>query len=297
MGPRPSTPTARHLGHPPRPGQGGGGQRFREDLYYRLNVARIVIPPLRDRPDDIPPLAEHILKRVEACHGWGALSLSPEALLAIQGTILARQRPATGERSGAAVLVAGGRTILPEHLDVNDTADPASPATGTPRSRSPSCPAGRGRSPGDPPPLLVCGGNRTRTAERLGISRRQLFDKIRDMICMSEDVSEMISSVPETVAKCRSEASHLQADVSSARSYWRRSKTSRQAGDMAVIAMGCWRSLQMTESSVTVIRISKGQHPSQPHSHSRTETYRLDRSPDKPPLPEIDGKGTRRPPR
>ncbi len=58
--------------------------RFREDLYYRLNVARIVIPPLRDRPEDIPPLAEHILRRVERRHGWGELSLSPEALLAIQ---------------------------------------------------------------------------------------------------------------------------------------------------------------------------------------------------------------------
>ena len=58
--------------------------RFREDLYYRLNVARIVIPPLRDRPEDIPLLAEHILRRVERRHGWGELSLSPEALLAIQ---------------------------------------------------------------------------------------------------------------------------------------------------------------------------------------------------------------------
>src|SRR5579875_2473158 len=54
--------------------------RFREDLYYRLNVARIVIPPLRDRPEDIGTLAEHILKRLERRHGWGMLSLSPEAL-------------------------------------------------------------------------------------------------------------------------------------------------------------------------------------------------------------------------
>ena len=71
--------------------------RFREDLYYRLNVARIAIPPLRDRPEDIPPLAEHILRRVERRHGWGELSLSPEALRAIQAATLAGQRPATGE--------------------------------------------------------------------------------------------------------------------------------------------------------------------------------------------------------
>jgi two-component system response regulator AtoC len=51
--------------------------RFREDLYYRLNVARIAIPPLRDRPEDIAPLAEQILRRVERRHGWGSLALSP----------------------------------------------------------------------------------------------------------------------------------------------------------------------------------------------------------------------------
>src|SRR5262249_36515720 len=44
--------------------------RFREDLYYRLNVAWIVIPPLRERLEDIPPLAELILRRVERRHGW-----------------------------------------------------------------------------------------------------------------------------------------------------------------------------------------------------------------------------------
>ncbi len=64
--------------------------RFREDLYYRLNVARIVIPPLRDRPEDIPPLAVHVLRRMEQKHGWGELSLSPEALAAI------RERPWPG---------------------------------------------------------------------------------------------------------------------------------------------------------------------------------------------------------
>jgi transcriptional regulator with PAS, ATPase and Fis domain len=37
--------------------------RFREDLFYRLNVVNIVVPPLRERPEDILPLAESFLKR------------------------------------------------------------------------------------------------------------------------------------------------------------------------------------------------------------------------------------------
>ena len=80
-----------------------------------------------------------------------------------------------------AAVTARGRTILPEHLDVEDAADPAIPAGG---------------DSGEPIPLralladverraiqralTACDGNRTKTAERLGISRRQLFDKIRE---------------------------------------------------------------------------------------------------------------------
>ena len=155
--------------------------RFREDLYYRLNVARIVIPPLRDRPEDIPPLADHILRRVERRHGWGALSLSPEALLAIQ------ERPWPGNvrqlenTLARAVLVARGRTILPEHLDVDESIDPAFPAAGDTAEPIPlRALLAEVERRAIHRALLACGGNRTKTAERLGISRRQLFDKIRE---------------------------------------------------------------------------------------------------------------------
>jgi two-component system response regulator AtoC len=155
--------------------------RFREDLFYRLNVARIVIPPLRDRPEDIPPLTEHLLRRVERRHGWGELSLSPDALSAI------RQRPWPGNvrqlenALARAVIAARGRTILPEHLDADEPLDPAIPAAGDPVESLPlRALLAEVERRAIQRALLACGGNRTKTAERLGISRRQLFDKIRE---------------------------------------------------------------------------------------------------------------------
>jgi two-component system response regulator AtoC len=155
--------------------------RFREDLYYRLNVARIVIPPLRDRPEDIPALAAYILRRVERRHGWGELSVSPEALLSI------RERPWPGnvrqlENSLArAVIAARGRTILPEHLDIDELTDQAmSPTDEHLESLPLRALLAEVERRAIQRALLACGGNRTKTAECLGISRRQLFDKIRE---------------------------------------------------------------------------------------------------------------------
>src|SRR5207237_8932607 len=53
--------------------------RFREDLYYRLNVVQIRVPPLRERREDVLALADHFLKRFGAEHGRSRLRLSPEA--------------------------------------------------------------------------------------------------------------------------------------------------------------------------------------------------------------------------
>jgi two-component system, NtrC family, response regulator AtoC len=155
--------------------------RFREDLYYRLNVARIVIPPLRDRPEDIPPLAEAILRSVERRHGWGELSLSPDALLAIQARSWPGNVRQLENALARAAIAARGRAILPEHLDSAEPVGLAIPADADPSEPLPlRALLAEVERRAIERALVACGGNRTKTAERLGISRRQLFDKVRE---------------------------------------------------------------------------------------------------------------------
>ena len=58
--------------------------KFRQDLYYRLNVIRLLVPPLRDRREDIPELASHFLDRSAREHGKAVRSLSPDAIRALE---------------------------------------------------------------------------------------------------------------------------------------------------------------------------------------------------------------------
>ena len=57
---------------------------FREDLYYRLNVVPFVVPPLRDRKEDIPLLAQHFLKEFSLSHGKNLRTLSSEGLAVLK---------------------------------------------------------------------------------------------------------------------------------------------------------------------------------------------------------------------
>ena len=58
--------------------------RFRQDLYYRLNVIELRVPPLRERRDDIEVLASHMLQRLAAGSGQPAATLHPQALDALK---------------------------------------------------------------------------------------------------------------------------------------------------------------------------------------------------------------------
>src|SRR4029078_176806 len=59
-------------------------REFREDLFYRLNVVRIQIPPLRDRRDDISLLVNYFLKKISQLQGQKPRAIAPEAVSALE---------------------------------------------------------------------------------------------------------------------------------------------------------------------------------------------------------------------
>jgi DNA-binding NtrC family response regulator len=152
------------------------GGRFRSDLYYRLNVIAIHLPPLRDRKDDIPLLGDAFLRRMAADRGQTRKTVGSDALAAIMaydwpGNV--RELENALER--AATLTKG-----------EEIAAAALPARVTER-RAPSLAADR---PSANPPLDVVerayitwvlqsvGGNKTRAAEVLGIDPSTLYRKL-----------------------------------------------------------------------------------------------------------------------
>ncbi len=89
---------------------------FREDLYYRLNVVRIQIPPLRERRSDIVPLAEHFLRQYGEKNGFEVVGFSDEAILMLQNYFYPGNVRELENMVERAVLMARGRVVMPEHF-------------------------------------------------------------------------------------------------------------------------------------------------------------------------------------
>jgi two-component system response regulator AtoC len=158
--------------------------RFREDLYYRLNVLRIHIPPLRERPADLDALVEAQLRRAGARCGR-QLTLAPGALAALRG----RQWPGNVRELENAIeraaILSPDSVMQPEAFEGGE--------------RVAGGGSGAGKLPPGLPPktlkdavteaerqvieaaLAAAGGNRGRAAELLGVSQRNLFYKLRKL--------------------------------------------------------------------------------------------------------------------
>jgi len=158
--------------------------RFRDDLYFRLNVIPFHVPPLRERPKDVPLLARHFMEVLSAEHGRRPRAIAPEVLAALSrlpwpGNV--RELRNIIERL---VIMTPDDTIELRHL-------PASLLEGLPAG----APAPAAGACAEPATLAEaredferrfivakyreCGGNMSRTAEALGVERSNLYRKMK----------------------------------------------------------------------------------------------------------------------
>ncbi|MDR1246405.1 MAG: sigma-54-dependent Fis family transcriptional regulator [Clostridiales Family XIII bacterium] len=156
---------------------------FREDLYYRLNVLIVSIPPLRERVSDVAELAESFLHSVSA-HKSQSMRFAPEVYPFLESYAWPGNVRELENAVERAVNVADGRVIGPEHLPPHILNSATSPAAEFHDIRDPRrmrFPAVKPRPHGRD--LIVSslrenGGNVKKTAEILGVSRRTLYRKI-----------------------------------------------------------------------------------------------------------------------
>ncbi|MGH7118402.1 MAG: sigma-54 interaction domain-containing protein [Acetobacteraceae bacterium] len=179
----------------------GACGRFREDLYFRLNVVGLTVPPLAERPADIPALARHFARHYAEVNGLSDRPLAEDAMRAL---LAHKWRGNVRELENAmhrAVLLADGETITEAAIELGPTgAAPAGPValvaarpqTAPAAAAAPSVPGGGavaalvGHSMDEVERALILQtlahtlGNRTHAATILGISIRALRNKLRD---------------------------------------------------------------------------------------------------------------------
>jgi len=157
--------------------------QLRGDLYYRLNVFHLHLPPLREHKEDMPALAAALLRQLNQRHGRAVVEIAPEVLrqfAAYSWPGNVRELRNTLER---AVILAMGPRLEPQHLAEDfGTAPTAAPSP----TGDDIVPVPLGATVDEGERLLILKtlarerNNKTRTAERLGISLKTLQNKLKE---------------------------------------------------------------------------------------------------------------------
>jgi DNA-binding NtrC family response regulator len=152
--------------------------RFRSDLYYRLNVFAINVPPLRERRDDIMPLAEHFLAAFARGRGIDVKAFAPEATQQLMNYDFPGNVRELKNLIERAAILCGKGLIRPEHLGLADG--------GQPTYRQPLAPDPAAAGPAAPGEVQVilsalqkAKWNRMEAAKSLGVSYATLRYKIK----------------------------------------------------------------------------------------------------------------------
>ena len=156
---------------------------FREDLYYRLGVFEIALPPLRDRPDDILELADEFLKEIGSTVGKPPSGISDDARAQLRAYPWPGNVRELRNAIERAVILADGGSIEVEHLPLTSPRRPSAAAVSDAQLGSAPLPAG-GIDLADIERSLVVKAlaqarhNKTRAAKLLGLTRAQLYSRI-----------------------------------------------------------------------------------------------------------------------
>jgi DNA-binding NtrC family response regulator len=155
---------------------------FREDLYYRLRVAEIVLPPLRERRSDIPLLAMTFLKEAAANNGKNVTSISPEALELLQSYLWPGNVRELRSTIETAVVFARGSVVNVRDLPA-DVRQPEDRVI-SPEAEVVAAAAASTLHEAEKQLIIEAlrntGGNRTEAARRIGVSRRTLHRKLHE---------------------------------------------------------------------------------------------------------------------
>jgi two-component system response regulator AtoC len=154
--------------------------RFREDLYYRLAVVEIVVPPLRERPEDIAPLAAEFTRRYAERFGTRDARLSPELVAALQRAPWPGNVRELENAIARMVALSGGGEIsatafaAPAPASVEPDAEPIEPGALTLREHLDAVERSLIAST-----LAELGGNQSAAARKLGVSRSAFIDRLK----------------------------------------------------------------------------------------------------------------------
>lgn len=160
--------------------------RFREDLYYRLNGISLVIPPLRERIDEVVPLARSFLADAARDAGFGSVPLlAPEAIAWMQAYNWPGNIRELKNAINRAVLLSTNGVVQPEHLAVENNYAPGRrptiPSVAVPTHAREATAVATDERQRIIQALADCGGNQTRAAKQLGISRRTLSSRLNQL--------------------------------------------------------------------------------------------------------------------
>jgi DNA-binding NtrC family response regulator len=147
--------------------------RFREDLFYRLNVINIRLPPLRERKEDLSQLIQHFLTHYSAKHGRNVQRASSEALALLKAYDYPENARELANVVERAVIVATGKKLEEHDLPVGLSA-----AVSVQQRKTRPQSLAQLEAAYISEILAATGGNKTECARILGISRKNLYEKI-----------------------------------------------------------------------------------------------------------------------